>query len=218
MGAAVGCLIAGLLLGFAAAFFLFRKRQRQQPKSTDMRALDAHALAPLSGQGGPKDELSHFLLDSIPDNEIASEMKSRDMLIEQHVDANYHRGPIHADQRILSMSLVNLGVSGSGNLTTEGIAALALNPQTRPVALRHVISQVVFSSVDASARSNLSMLPAPVAAFLQSIPPREKGKSNGESKFSPAQSRDSSLTNNSSVRVCAQPVARLVRVFTTPSS
>jgi len=162
-----------------------------------MRALDAHALAPLSGQGGPKDELSHFLLDSIPDNEIASEMKSRDMLIEQHVDANYHRGPIHADQRILSMSLVNLGVSGSGNLTTEGIAALALNPQTRPVALRHVISQVVFSSVDASARSNLSMLPAPVAAFLQSIPPREKGKSNGESKFSPAQSRDSSLTNNS---------------------
>ncbi|KAK3324043.1 hypothetical protein B0T19DRAFT_402300 [Cercophora scortea] len=180
-GVAIGCLVAGLLLGLAAAFLFFKKRSQKQNHDGFATAEPKFASAPpppLPDQNGI--QLDRFLLDASPDKEIASELHSLSILIQQHVENNYVQHHIQANPHTLVQSLAQLGFSQSGTLTPEAIAALALEPRTRQVALQHVISQVVFTSVDVSARSRLSMLPAPIAAFLQSIPPAESGKSNAE--------------------------------------
>ncbi|KAK3687749.1 hypothetical protein B0T22DRAFT_376684, partial [Podospora appendiculata] len=180
-GVAIGCLVAGLLLGLAAAFLFVKKRSQKRNHDGFATAEPKLASAPpppLPDQSGI--QLDRFLLDASPDKDIASELHSLSILIQQHVENNYVQHHIQANPHTLIQSLGQLGFSQSGTLTPEAIAALALEPRTRQVALQHVISQVVFTSVDVSARSRLSMLPAPIAAFLQSIPPPESGKTNAE--------------------------------------
>jgi hypothetical protein len=186
-GAAVGCLIAGLLLGFAAAFFLLRRRkQAEQNGAGTSDDGKAYYTAP-SPAAETKVQLDKFLLDSSPDKEIASELRSLGTLIQQHVENNYHLQPVQEDPRVLAASLAQLGVVNGGSLAPDALAQLALEPNTRQVALQHVISQVLFTSVDVSSRSALSMLPAPLAAFLRSIPPKEAGDKT-EGKFEMASS------------------------------
>jgi len=180
-GAAVGCLVAGLLLGFAIAFFFLRRRkQAEQNGNSPSDESKAYFAAVPSPPAQTKVPLDKFLLDSSPDKEIASELRSLGTLIQQHVENNYHLQPIHEDPRVLAMLLVQLGVVNGSSLTPDVLAQLTLDPSTRYVALQHVISQVLFTSVDVSSRSPLSMLPAPLAAFLRSIPQKEAGdKSEG---------------------------------------
>jgi len=121
-----------------------------------------------------KFQLDKFLLDSSPDKEIASELRSLGTLIEQHVEDNYHRKPVQEDPRVLAAALVQLCISsGSGSLAPDALAQLALEPKTRFTALQHVLSLVLFRSVDVCSGSPLSMLPAPVAGFLRSMPQKE---------------------------------------------
>ncbi|KAK4122038.1 hypothetical protein N657DRAFT_691971 [Parathielavia appendiculata] len=177
-GAAVGCLMVGLLLGFAIAFFWFRRKAQLHRDSErpieERKASSAVARAPAEGTL----QLGKFLLESNPNTEIASELRSLDTLIQQHVENNYHLGPVQTDPRALAVSLMQLGIGNGGGLAAETIAQLALEPTSRHVALRHVISQALFTSIDVSARSELSMLPAPLAAFLRSIPQWESGERN----------------------------------------
>jgi hypothetical protein len=173
-GAAVGCLIAGLLLGFAVAFFFLRRRRQAEQNGAGVFD-DSKAYYAASPPIETKLQLDKFLLDSSPDKEIASELRSLGTLIQQHVENNYHLQPVPEDPRVLAASLVQLGVANGGSLAPDALAQLALEPNTRYVALQHVISQVLFTSVDVSSRSALSMLPAPLAAFLRSIPPKEAG-------------------------------------------
>ena len=184
-GVAVGCLLAGALIGFVVALFLYRRRQQKQHgtyivSSSTVEPKGHHA--PPAQVPVPKDSginLDKFILDAAPDQEIAGELHSLGSLIQQHVENNYHLYPINVDPRELAVALSQLGVV-EGSLSAEALATLALEPQTRHVALQHVISQVLFSSVDVGSRSRLSMLPAPVAAFLQSVAPAEPGRSNEE--------------------------------------
>ncbi|KAM7200751.1 hypothetical protein V8F33_003682, partial [Rhypophila sp. PSN 637] len=178
---AIGCLIAGAILGFLIAFFIYKKRSQRQshyaspPTVVESKAFDApHPVAVV------EDKLSRFLLDASSDKEIAAELRSLGTLIQQHVENNYHLTPVQADPRALAVSLTQLGVTNSGNVSPEMVAKLSLDPRTRQVALQHVISQVLFTSIDVNSRSRLSMLPAPIAAFLQSIPPLESGENNNE--------------------------------------
>jgi hypothetical protein len=161
--------VAGLLFGFALAFFLFRDKR---PAHRDRSRRPPRAEAGF--------QVDKFLLDSNADAQIAAELRSLDILIEQHVENNYHLGPVQADPRALAVSLTRLGIGNGGGLASEAVAQLALEPTTRYVALRHVISRVLFTSVDVSARSELSMLPAPLAAFLRSIPQWEAGERNAK--------------------------------------
>ena len=171
--------MAGLLLGFALAAFLFRRKR--QAHRVEPRAVP---VAPPSRRGSEaRFQLNKFLLDSNADVEISSELRSLDTLIQQHVENNYHLGPVQADPRALAGSLIQLGVGTGGSLAAETIVQLALRPSTRHIALRHVISQVLFTSVDVSARSQLSMLPAPLAAFLWSIPQTETGDRNAKGVY-----------------------------------
>jgi len=177
-GLAIGCLIAGLLIGLLAAFFFFRSRKR----GSDTSPVGPESLenkGPYSGSGSgstTQDEplqLSQFILDATPDKDLTFELQSLGPLIEQHVESHYHLHHAQADPRALSQALASLGFGNGDTLAVDVLVPLALNPQTRQTALRHILSQVLFSSIDFGARSPLSMLPAPVAAFQQSIPPVE---------------------------------------------
>ncbi|KAB5536130.1 hypothetical protein GE09DRAFT_1291073 [Coniochaeta sp. 2T2.1] len=181
-GVAVGCLIAGALLGLILAFFFYRRRARSYSRYNPPVSAESKPFHQSPPPAAVQDrfQLRQFLLDSSPDKEIASELHSLGGLIQQHVENNYHLRPAHVDPRALAVFLTQLGIRDRGSLTPETIAALALEPGTRQVALQHVISQVIFTSVDVSSRSHLSMLPAPIAAFLQSIPPKENGGNNAE--------------------------------------
>ncbi|KAK1832261.1 hypothetical protein QBC39DRAFT_390697 [Podospora conica] len=181
-GVAIGCLIIGALVAFAIAFFWFKRRRNNQYDGhspvattvvTDLKGYDTPLPpAPLAADNSSLDK---FLLDSTSDKDIAAELHALGTLIQSHVENNYHSGTVLVNKNTLSAALIQLGVQMGGSLRPSELASLALAPVTRQAALQHVISQVVFTSIDAGARSQLSMLPSPVAAFLQSIPPHESG-------------------------------------------
>lgn len=181
-GVAVGCLVAGALIAFAVAFFCLKRRRTKHyddhsPTTTttvsDLKGY--HAPPPVPPPVADSSPLDKFLLDSTSDEEMAAELHALGTLIQSHAENNYHLGTVLVNKNTLSTALTQLGVQKGGSLRPSELASLALAPATRQAALQHVISQVVFTSVDTSARSQLSMLPSPVAAFLQSIPPPESG-------------------------------------------
>ncbi|EAA34977.1 hypothetical protein GE21DRAFT_1352 [Neurospora crassa] len=188
-GIAIGCLIIGIILGIAAAFCFFSRRRQRHRGHGDVTEVamtpskDASYAQAGSGMQKQDDnvmpQLKNFLLDSLSDQELAAELRDRHHLIQQHVENHYHFHPLDAtriNRQSLAAALSQLGL---GQASTEGpsaesIVSFALDPNTRQIALQHVLSTVIFTSIDPSARSPLSMLPPPVAAFLQSIPMDEE--------------------------------------------
>ncbi|KAH7115504.1 hypothetical protein B0J13DRAFT_487778 [Dactylonectria estremocensis] len=186
-GAVVGCALGGLIFGFAAAWFVLRRRWK---KSSGRRA---GSVAVVDTSHEPKEhvrptvatgsytndiQLDQFLLSATPDREIGAELQSLGDLIQQHVENHYHLGPAPVGASVSSQGLVKLGFTQGSGLSAEAVAALCAQPESRQVGIRHVISEIVFRSIDAHSRSRLSMLPVPVAAFLQSIPPAEQQDGN----------------------------------------
>ncbi|CAI6086895.1 unnamed protein product [Clonostachys chloroleuca] len=179
-GASVGALIAGLIVGFLVAFVFFRRRNKQPPPEPQARSIsaarasDRKSYSPVpeanGAAAGADVQLDQFLLDGAPDDEIVNELQSLSDLIYQHVENNYDPRPIQTNVNDLSRQLQALGFLKSARHDPDAIAALALDPKTRQTALRHVISTVVFKSIDVHSRSPLSMLPVPVAALLQTMP------------------------------------------------
>ncbi|CAG9983373.1 unnamed protein product [Clonostachys byssicola] len=178
-GASVGALIAGLIVGFLVAFVFLRRRNKQslpEPQARSIsaaRASDRKSYSPVpetNGAASTDVQLDQFLLDGAPDDEIVNELRALSDLIYQHVENNYDPRPIQANVNDLSRQLQALGFVKSAHHDPDAIAALALDPKTRQTALRHVISTVVFKSIDVHSRSPLSMLPVPVAALLQTMP------------------------------------------------
>ncbi|KAH0531264.1 hypothetical protein TsFJ059_000120 [Trichoderma semiorbis] len=184
-GIAVGCAAAGLIIGLLAALLLFRRRkgrgvadithapilvESKEPPSTE----NIDGIGSVAGV-----QLGQFLLDGAPDQEIVSELQALSELIRQHVEDYYTLQPVDVSVGALSQSLQNLGLgSSSSGLTTEAIVTLCTNSYSRQIGLRHVISSVIFASIDFHTRSNLSMLPGPAAGLLQSIPGAEYGGNN----------------------------------------
>ncbi|KAH6886259.1 hypothetical protein B0T10DRAFT_539307 [Thelonectria olida] len=181
-GAAVGCLIAGLLFGFLGAFFLLRRRgKKQHSRSRHHEAPETVVINEKSSPTSAVSEVSgtkldHFLLDFTPDKEIAQELRGLGDLIQLHVDNNYHLQPVQVSPSTLTQALLSLGLAPE---SANGVASLCIEPRTRALGLRHVISTVALASVDVNAKSPLSLLPAPIAAFLQSIPQLD-GQSGGQ--------------------------------------
>lgn len=188
-GIAIGCLIAGILLGIAAAFCFFSRRRQGHRGHGDVTEV---AMTPSKdasyaqvGPGTQKQDdnvmpqLKNFLLDSLSDQELAAELRDRHHLIQQHVENHYHFHPLDATRvnrqsLVAALSQLGLGEASTEGPSAEAIVLFALDPNTRQIALQHVLSTVIFTSIDPSARSPLSMLPPPVAAFLQSIPMDEE--------------------------------------------
>lgn len=184
-GAAVGCAVAGLIFGFVAAWLLLRRRWKKNDTgrpdgvaiiATSPEAKDYSSVS--VNPSGSEAQIDQFLLIPAPDKEIGTELQSLGDLIHQHVENHYEFGPSPASASILSQSLVNLGFTQGSGLSADAIAALCIQPESRQAGLRHVLSHIIFRSIDVHSRSSLSMLPAPLAAFLQSIPPAEQQHTN----------------------------------------
>ncbi|KAI8660964.1 hypothetical protein NCS57_01075400 [Fusarium keratoplasticum] len=169
-GAAVGCAIGGILIGLVAAWLLFRRRRRGQDDIKTVPHDNPRAFAtvekPSPTVSDDSTPLNHLLLDATPDREIEAELQALGHLIDQHVEKYYHLDPI-TDVSTLSDHLAPLGDFPHG---TEAIAGVCAKPMSRQTGLRHVISQVIFRSLDIYSRGAFSMLPAPLSTFLDSIP------------------------------------------------
>ncbi|KAK4064129.1 uncharacterized protein Triagg1_9108 [Trichoderma aggressivum f. europaeum] len=184
-GIAVGCAAAGLIIGLLAALLLFRRRKARGAADITHAPILVEPKEPpsteyLDGIGSVAGtQLGQFLLDGAPDQEIVSELQALGELIRQHVQDYYTLQPVDASVGELSQSLQNLGLGSSGSgLSTEEIVTLCSSSYSRQIGLRHVISTVIFGSIDFHTRSSLSMLPGPAAGLLQSIPGAEYGGNN----------------------------------------
>ncbi|RMJ12117.1 hypothetical protein CDV36_008229 [Fusarium kuroshium] len=170
-GAAVGCAIAGILIGVVAAWLLLRRRKGQDDRKIipheDPRAFAA-VEKPSPTVSDDATPLNNILLDATPDREIEAELQALGQLIDQHVEKYYHLDPI-TDVSTLPDHLASLGDFPHG---AEAIAGVCVKPMSRQTGLRHVISQVIFRSLDIYSQSALSMLPSPLSTFLDSIPSR----------------------------------------------
>ncbi|RSL62077.1 hypothetical protein CEP54_005881 [Fusarium duplospermum] len=180
-GIAIACIVAGIALGAVAVFFLFRRRRRQpqtnfnQVSNGDIELKDNVMVAVTPSKSDV--DLNQFLLDAIPDKQIEGELHALSELLYQHIESHYHRSPVHLDAQTLAQSLVHIGYSpAASGLDAMTVVALCLEPSSRPVGLRHVLSHVIFSSLDFSSGSNMAMLPPVVRDFLSTIPSAE---SNG---------------------------------------
>ncbi|TDZ14122.1 hypothetical protein Cob_v012973 [Colletotrichum orbiculare MAFF 240422] len=189
-GTAIGCLVAGLLIGGLVAF-LFLRRQFQQRSSRSPSgsgsgsgqitlATESKAFGPSSSVAHSHDiQLAQFLLDVTPDKDLLSELQSLGELIRQHVDNHYHSRPVQASPQPLVSALRNLGFGDISTLTIEEVVGACIDPQTRQAGLQHVIALLVFTSIDFSSSnsrssgSRYSMLPNTVSSLLQSMPPPE---------------------------------------------
>lgn len=187
-GVAIACVVAGLALGAVAMFLLFRRRRRQS--QANFHQVSNGGIEPkkdvmVTVTPSKNDvDLNQFLLDTIPDKQIEGELHALSELLYQHVESHYHRSPVHLDAQTLAQSLVHIGYSpAASGLDAMTVVALCLEPSSRPVGLRHVLSHVIFSSLDFSSGSNMAMLPPVVREFLSTIPSTESnGTAPGKKK------------------------------------
>ncbi|KAF5718324.1 hypothetical protein FGLOB1_1698 [Fusarium globosum] len=173
-GVAIGCLVAGLALGLIAAFLLFRRRRRGKPANEGFVLADQKYTEPKDGtqvivsSSRHDAELSQFLLEATPDKDLQAELRSLSELIYQHVENYYRRPQVQADPAEVAQSLTHIGYSPEASgLQADTLAAICLSPKTSQVGLRHVLSHVIFRSLDFNSGSSLSMLPLEVATLTQ---------------------------------------------------
>lgn len=183
-GIAVGCIIAGLAIGAFAAWLLFWRRKcrnvsyLKSPSLAVGRDTKAGYNAPSSPPIIQDSQLDKFLLCATPDQDIQDEMQSLCELIHQHVETSDDLQSINISTTSLVQALLELNYTKELGLSAEKAAGMCINTLTRVMGLRHVISHVLFKSVDVNSRSSLSMLPAPIATFLQSIPASNNNSSD----------------------------------------
>ncbi|RDA89122.1 hypothetical protein CP532_2245 [Ophiocordyceps camponoti-leonardi (nom. inval.)] len=172
-GIAIACLIGGIILGFVAAFLFLRRRNKKKAPLKTIISTPRPALPP-PPTTVPHLQLVYFLPEATPDEEIELEMEALRTLIRQHVDSHYHRGPVDEDAASLSQPLLKLGFN-------QRVAALCVDYKTRQQALQHIISRVIFTSIDFHSRAELSLLPPSVTAFIDEMP-SNKNERMGDSQ------------------------------------
>lgn len=185
VGIAVGCAIAGVVIGVIASVFLFHRHRKHAPE----QIIESH---PRKGGPNPQaltvtpvtavSDLDQFLLEPKSDKELAAEVQSLGHLIQQHVEDNYHLSPLGQSADSLSQILEHLGLS-EGDVTIPKpaqLAAMAEDPNTRFATLQHVIARVIFDSLSVKSVGNISMLPPSVSSLMREMPPCEKHVGNPE--------------------------------------
>ncbi|KAH8899878.1 hypothetical protein GQ53DRAFT_835900 [Thozetella sp. PMI_491] len=173
-GIAIVCAAVGSVVGWTVSLLFYRWRHhfRKDGDTSDEEIIERKGpLSPVLSSTRASSEAAQFLLEPTPDKELAAQVTEIGRLIQEHAETFYHLEQIQPKLGTLVQGLGNMGVSRRSDMTSGELISLVLNPYTRHAALQHVISIVVFKTVDFSARSRLSILPAPVAAFLRAIPP-----------------------------------------------
>jgi hypothetical protein len=190
-GVAIACVVAGLAIGFVAAFIFFRRRRKSTTFSPGFVTLEPQHT---ESKNGPQvnvtssthdAELEQFLLDATPDKEIQAELSSLSELIYQHVETYYHAPQVQINSAEVTQCLVHNGYSPElSGLQIDAVAALCLAPKTSRAGLRHVLSHIIFRSLDFNSGGNFSMLPAAVATMAQANNSAENPDSLGKTTFS----------------------------------
>lgn len=205
-GLAIGCLIAGMLLGAVAAWILLRrKRQWEPPQSPSYYPVKEDTQEKLASIAAPFNRnllpLDQFFMDVKPDRDLVSELRALDRSIQRHVADYYHTQPVPegaVNPEDLALVLVKLGIANTINQGDDNgqqslashLSHLALDPSTRFQILRHVIMSVAFGSTALRSSSSISMLPPFVAAFARHLsetepePGRQRGKLDGKTTLS----------------------------------
>ncbi|KAI8692503.1 hypothetical protein NCS56_00007200 [Fusarium sp. Ph1] len=186
-GIAIGCLAAGLIVGIIFGWLLrrakSRSRHRRRRHGSEEKAKMLNqpkdegsvALEPLS----KKIELEHVVLQPRPDSDIVEDLRRLEVIMEQHVGALYHSGPVDVKVVKLAHALTALGIGkSSSGFDAETVAGWCLQPNTRRGALQHVISHVLFRSIDWNSPGPLALLPKPAVGFLNSIRPVKEYRDN----------------------------------------
>lgn len=137
-------------------------------------------------------DLDRFLALPTPDKDLMGELRSLGHLLQQHVEDHYHLSAATQSADSLRQALSDLQLPGAGKSVPgeERLVELAMEPETRHMALRHIIARVIFDSISVQSTGKISLLPASVSLLTQSMPPVEKhvGNPAGEHRTSTTRS------------------------------
>jgi hypothetical protein len=131
-----------------------------------------------------KIKVENLILQATPDREVVGVLRRLEVIMEQHIENYYHVKPIDVSVSLLAEQLTNLGISqDSSGFEAEAVAEWCLQPASRRLGLQHVVSHVLFSSIDCNSRNGISLLPGPAINFLRSIRPIDKSREDFNGKI-----------------------------------
>ncbi|EXL90857.1 hypothetical protein FOIG_15960 [Fusarium odoratissimum NRRL 54006] len=181
-GIAIGCLFAGIFVGICFAWLLPRFTKRRPRHRRAIRIVRAPKNPDTDSPGSMestdnKIKVENFILQATPDREVVGMLQRLEVIMEQHIENHYHVKPVDIGVSVLAEQLTNLGISqDSSGFEAEAVAKWCLHPTSRRLALQHVVSHVLFNSIDCNSRNGISLLPGPAISFLRSIPPIDKSR------------------------------------------
>jgi hypothetical protein len=188
-GIAIGCLVAGLIIGICCAWLLQRFTKSRSRRRRTIRIVHTPKNpdndSPESMESSDnKIKVENFILQATPDREVVGMLRQLEVIIEQHIENYYHVEPMDINTSVLAEQLTNLGISqDSSGFEAEAVLEWCLQPASRRLALQHVLSHVLFSSIDCNSRNRISLLPGPAIGFLRSIRPVDKSREDFDGKI-----------------------------------
>ena len=192
-GVAISCLVAGLIIGAVIAWqwHVFRakgrsrhyRRRRRSEEGFRFMNQPRDATSVALEPSAKRVKLENVVLQPAPDKDILSDLGRLEDIIRQHVEALYHSDPVGVKLTTLAHALSALGISQDlSGFHAETVAGWCLKPGTRSGALKHVISHVLFRTIDWNSPGPLTLLPQPAVSFVTSIRPRRDNKDNLDGK------------------------------------
>lgn len=176
IGAGTGIAVAGLILLLTASVVSFRRRKRHHPdpgpptpvaetssnvpfELLQQQQLDANTRAEYLPRC--------FTLSLSDDSVIKHRLGGEGAMIDFHARNRYHSNNISAKPETLHASLSQLQLSED---TRRMVVNLAIDSNTRPIAIRHLLALVIFSNLDTNSVGELSLLPPVVKELFKSLP------------------------------------------------
>lgn len=188
-GIAIGCLFAGIFVGICFAWLLQRFTKRRPRHRRAIRIVRAPKNPDTDSPGSMessdnKIKVENFILQATPDREVVGMLQRLEVIMEQHIENYYHVKPIDIGVSVLAEQLTNLGISqDSSGFEAEAVAKWCLHPASRRLGLQHVVSHVLFNSIDCNSRNGISLLPGPAINFLRSIRSIDKSREDFNGKI-----------------------------------
>ncbi|UPK91405.1 hypothetical protein LCI18_002340 [Fusarium solani-melongenae] len=110
----------------------------------------------------------HCRLKGGGDSDFRKQLVTLGCLIGCHVeDGDYHQDTILTGPDTLQESLCQLQLSEE---TRRMVVRLSIDPNTRYVAIRHLLALVIFSNLDTHSVGSLSLLPPALKELFKSLP------------------------------------------------
>jgi hypothetical protein len=170
-GAAIGCLLAGILVASLVFFLFFRRYKARQQPPPDY----THHLGPQSGhvdaQTGSRSQfkdnaavsvVEKYLPQPAEDDAISGEMSKLRDRIKNHAQSYYHTATV--DPALVGEANLQ-ALSEATGMTTVALKECLLDPKTRLAAIRLWISWVILSRFGGN--RGRSLLPPEVTGFTE---------------------------------------------------